>query len=245
MVTETVYTSIWETTLLAANAESTWEATYTIHEVRTGNPDDYVRPVLPSCFVETTVHCDLCQDQDILITAPVAQPTGVEVEGNGVIAENLCEGEDCVEAPQESAAGVPAAPEPTHDVPAPEAEPAPEGEEPAPPAEEEVPAPEAEPTGEEEEVDEVAGVLSTPGEQEGEAVVPVPTAAWVPESQATDIETVPTPSGPEEDEDEGEVDFGVEEDEDMPVQAAAPSFSKRSMGLVALNALLLGSWMLA
>ncbi|ROT39144.1 hypothetical protein SODALDRAFT_332566 [Sodiomyces alkalinus F11] len=88
--TETIYTTVWTTNLLAANHESTWEATYTITQTITGNPADYRRPAFPPCFLETTVDCNRCAGGEVTvtITAPSTEQThGVIINGNGVAAD--------------------------------------------------------------------------------------------------------------------------------------------------------------
>ncbi|KAI1328758.1 hypothetical protein F5Y16DRAFT_367841 [Xylariaceae sp. FL0255] len=83
-----LYTTVYETVLLAACETSSWQATYTVSEVCTGAQSDYVTPTIPPGFVVTTVNCN---NEDVEITCPGAQPTGmgmptVSIEGNGVTA---------------------------------------------------------------------------------------------------------------------------------------------------------------
>ncbi|KAL2760820.1 hypothetical protein ACRALDRAFT_2015767 [Sodiomyces alcalophilus JCM 7366] len=88
--TETVYATIWTTNLLTANHNSTWEATYTITEIITGDPADYRRPAFPPCFVETTVECNECAggEATLTITVPTTEPTpGVTIQGDDVAAQ--------------------------------------------------------------------------------------------------------------------------------------------------------------
>ncbi|KAI0157849.1 hypothetical protein GGR57DRAFT_58339 [Xylariaceae sp. FL1272] len=90
-VTQTLFTTVYETVLVAACETGSWEATYTITETCAGNPSDYVTPTIPPGFVVTTVSCSVCEEEEIEITCPGAQPTGmgmptVEVAGNGVTA---------------------------------------------------------------------------------------------------------------------------------------------------------------
>ncbi|KAI1630643.1 hypothetical protein F4809DRAFT_256556 [Biscogniauxia mediterranea] len=89
--TQTFYTTIYETVLPAACETSQWMATYTITETCAGNPADYVTAVVPPGFVVTTVSCPSCNPNEIEITCPGAQPTGmgkptVAIGGNGVTA---------------------------------------------------------------------------------------------------------------------------------------------------------------
>ncbi|KAI0840312.1 hypothetical protein F5Y06DRAFT_254093 [Hypoxylon sp. FL0890] len=91
-VTQTHYTTVYETVLPAACETSSWLATYTVTETCTGNPTDYVTPVIPPGFVVTKVACHACKPStEIEITCPGAQPTGagyptVSITGNGVTA---------------------------------------------------------------------------------------------------------------------------------------------------------------
>ncbi|KAH9989039.1 hypothetical protein F4779DRAFT_266799 [Xylariaceae sp. FL0662B] len=88
--TQTLYTTIYEKILPAACETSSWLATYTITETCAGNPAEYVTPTLPPGFVVTTVSCSVCDQKEIEITCPGAQPTGmpptVAISGNGVTA---------------------------------------------------------------------------------------------------------------------------------------------------------------
>ncbi|KAI0597984.1 hypothetical protein F4775DRAFT_202861 [Biscogniauxia sp. FL1348] len=89
--TQTFYTTIYETVLPAACETSQWMATYTITETCAGSPADYVTAVIPPGFVVTTVSCPSCNPDEIEITCPGAQPTGmgkptVAIGGNGVTA---------------------------------------------------------------------------------------------------------------------------------------------------------------
>ncbi|KAI1498476.1 hypothetical protein F5X99DRAFT_393293 [Biscogniauxia marginata] len=89
--TQTFYTTVYETVLPAACETSQWMATYTITETCAGNPADYVTAVVPPGFVVTTVSCPACNPNEIEITCPGAQPTGmgmqtVAIGGNGVTA---------------------------------------------------------------------------------------------------------------------------------------------------------------
>lgn len=89
--TQTIYATVWTTELLTANHESTWEATYTITEIITGDPADYRRPTFPPSFVETTVDCNLGAGGDattLTITVPTSEPTsGVIIQGGSVTAD--------------------------------------------------------------------------------------------------------------------------------------------------------------
>ncbi|KAI1139064.1 hypothetical protein F5Y05DRAFT_412928 [Hypoxylon sp. FL0543] len=91
-VTQTHYTTVYETVLPAACETSSWLATYTVTETCTGNPADYVTPIIPPGFVVTKVACHACKPTtEIEITCPGAQPTGagyptVSITGNGVTA---------------------------------------------------------------------------------------------------------------------------------------------------------------
>ncbi|KAI5923861.1 hypothetical protein F4810DRAFT_197706 [Camillea tinctor] len=89
--TQSFYTTIYETVLPAACETSSWMATYTITETCAGSPVDYVTAVVPPGFVVTTVSCPSCNPNEIEITCPGAQPTGmgmqtVAIIGNGVTA---------------------------------------------------------------------------------------------------------------------------------------------------------------
>ncbi|KAI1259339.1 hypothetical protein F5Y18DRAFT_433379 [Xylariaceae sp. FL1019] len=90
-VTQTLFTTVYETVLVAACETGSWTATYTLTETCAGNPSDYVTPTIPPGFVVTTVSCSVCEEEEIEITCPGAQPTGmgmstVEIQGNGVTA---------------------------------------------------------------------------------------------------------------------------------------------------------------
>ncbi|OTA84954.1 hypothetical protein M434DRAFT_165653 [Hypoxylon sp. CO27-5] len=91
-VTQTHYTTVYETVLPAACETSSWLATYTVIETCTGSPDDYVTPIIPPGFVVTKVACHACKPTtEIEITCPGVQPTGsgyptVSITGNGVTA---------------------------------------------------------------------------------------------------------------------------------------------------------------
>ncbi|KAI0201085.1 hypothetical protein F4808DRAFT_138436 [Astrocystis sublimbata] len=87
-----IYTTVYETTLLAACETGSWMAAYTVTETCAGHITDYVTPTMPPGFVVTTVHCHACEDPDVVITCPGAKPTGmgnpmVNIEcDNGVTA---------------------------------------------------------------------------------------------------------------------------------------------------------------
>ncbi|GAP89068.1 hypothetical protein SAMD00023353_0902810 [Rosellinia necatrix] len=86
-----LYTTVYETVLLAACETGSWMATYTVSETCTGDKTNYVAPTMPPGFVVTTVHCHSCPESEIEITCPGAQPTGtgkptVHISGNGVTA---------------------------------------------------------------------------------------------------------------------------------------------------------------
>ncbi|KAI3335006.1 hypothetical protein F4824DRAFT_162905 [Ustulina deusta] len=90
-VTQTLFTTIYETVLPAACETSKWLATYTITETCLGNKADYVTPTMPPGFIVTTVSCPICPESEVVITCPGAQPTGfgrptVQISGNGVTA---------------------------------------------------------------------------------------------------------------------------------------------------------------
>ncbi|KAI0552563.1 hypothetical protein F4679DRAFT_72212 [Xylaria curta] len=90
-VTQTQWTTIYETILPAACETSQWLATYTITETCVGDQTAYVTPTMPPGFVVTTVSCHACQESEVVITCPGAQPTGmgqptVQIGGNGVTA---------------------------------------------------------------------------------------------------------------------------------------------------------------
>lgn len=92
-VTQTHYTTVYETVMPAACETSSWMATYTVTETCTGKPADYVTPTMPPGFVVTTVSCPSCKPTEIEITCPGAYPTGPEmpaptysIAGNGVTA---------------------------------------------------------------------------------------------------------------------------------------------------------------
>ncbi|KAI1861246.1 hypothetical protein JX265_008590 [Neoarthrinium moseri] len=88
--TQTVFTTVYVTTLPAACATSSWMATYTVSEICSGSPADYRPGPIPAGFVVTTVTCPSCKPTELTITCPGAQPTGaartVFIEGNGVTA---------------------------------------------------------------------------------------------------------------------------------------------------------------
>ncbi|KAI1165267.1 hypothetical protein F5B18DRAFT_209092 [Nemania serpens] len=90
-VTQTLYTTVYETVLPAACETSQWLATYTVTETCSGKKSDYVTPTMPPGFVVTTVSCAVCAESEIEITCPGAYLTGmgkqtVEIGGNGVTA---------------------------------------------------------------------------------------------------------------------------------------------------------------
>lgn len=90
-VTQSFYTTVYETVLLAACETGAWMATYTVTETCRGNKTNYVTPTMPPGFVVTTVSCHSCRQHEIEITCPGAQPTGmgmptVQIGGNGVTA---------------------------------------------------------------------------------------------------------------------------------------------------------------
>ncbi|KAI1192060.1 hypothetical protein F5B17DRAFT_128504 [Nemania serpens] len=90
-ITQTLYTTVYETVLPAACETSQWMATYTVTETCAGHKSDYVTPTIPPGFVVTTVSCAVCAESEIEITCPGAYPTGmgkqtVEIGGNGVTA---------------------------------------------------------------------------------------------------------------------------------------------------------------
>jgi hypothetical protein len=90
-VTQTFFTTVYETQLLAACETGSSLVTYTVTETCPGNPADYVTPTIPPGFVVTTVSCGVCAEKEIEITCPGAQPTGmgmttVQIGGNGITA---------------------------------------------------------------------------------------------------------------------------------------------------------------
>ncbi|KAI0491199.1 hypothetical protein F4859DRAFT_37715 [Xylaria cf. heliscus] len=90
-VTQTQWTTVYETILPAACETSSWMATYTITHTCVGDKADYVTPTIPPGFVVTTVSCHACHEPEVVITCPGAQPTGmgkptVQIGGNGVTA---------------------------------------------------------------------------------------------------------------------------------------------------------------
>ncbi|KAI0874160.1 hypothetical protein GGS24DRAFT_353504 [Hypoxylon argillaceum] len=90
-VTQTQFTTVYETVLPAACETSSWLATYTVTETCKGKKADYVTPTIPPGFVVTTVSCAVCAEPEMEITCPGAQPTGwgkptYQVGGNGVTA---------------------------------------------------------------------------------------------------------------------------------------------------------------
>ncbi|KAI0197372.1 hypothetical protein EV127DRAFT_9215 [Xylaria flabelliformis] len=108
-VTQTQWTTVYETVLPAACETSQWIATYTITETCVGDKTLYVTPTMPPGFVVTTVSCHACQEPEVVITCPGAQPTGmgkptVQIGGNGVTATIIA---SPAPAP---ANGIPAAP---------------------------------------------------------------------------------------------------------------------------------------
>lgn len=90
-VTQSFYTTVYETVLLAACETGAWMATYTVTETCRGDKTNYVTPTMPPGFIVTTVSCHSCHQHEIEITCPGAQPTGmgmptVQIDGNGVTA---------------------------------------------------------------------------------------------------------------------------------------------------------------
>ncbi|KAI3323306.1 hypothetical protein HD806DRAFT_108129 [Xylariaceae sp. AK1471] len=109
-VTQTLFTTVYETVLPAACETGSWLATYTVTETCPGNPANYVTPTIPPGFVVTTVSCGVCAEKEIEITCPGAQPTGmgmatVQIGGNGVTATIVAS-----PAPAPGSGGSPAAP---------------------------------------------------------------------------------------------------------------------------------------
>ncbi|KAI1750124.1 hypothetical protein F4782DRAFT_263114 [Xylaria castorea] len=109
-VTQTQWTTVYETVLPAACETSQWMATYTITETCVGEKTKYVTPTMPPGFVVTTVSCHACHEPEVVITCPGAQPTGmgkptVQIGGNGVTATIVA-----TPAPAPANGGVPAAP---------------------------------------------------------------------------------------------------------------------------------------
>ncbi|GKT40727.1 uncharacterized protein ColSpa_00908 [Colletotrichum spaethianum] len=85
--TQTVYTTVYTTTAIAANPTTSWMATYTITEVCTGWPWEYKTRAIPPCFAETTIYCEPCAQKTIPIICPIPTPTAnVVINGNGVTA---------------------------------------------------------------------------------------------------------------------------------------------------------------
>jgi len=80
-----LFTTSWQTSLLAADESSTWMATHTIIEECEGDPADWTRPAIPPNFVVATVTCHACEEEIQVITAPNALGTEPAViHGNGV-----------------------------------------------------------------------------------------------------------------------------------------------------------------
>ncbi|KAH6686263.1 hypothetical protein F5X68DRAFT_14778 [Plectosphaerella plurivora] len=68
-ISQSVYTTIWTTKILAVSGESTWEADYTITEVRTGNPTDYFRAAFATT-TSTYAQGECTPGSDIIIISP-------------------------------------------------------------------------------------------------------------------------------------------------------------------------------
>ncbi|KAK0727305.1 hypothetical protein B0T26DRAFT_747648 [Lasiosphaeria miniovina] len=86
-VTWEPWTKSYCVTYHAACKTREWMATYTVHEVGTGDPARWTQPTPPPNFVVTTVRCDVCDQKTQTITAPNALGTArVRIEGNGVTA---------------------------------------------------------------------------------------------------------------------------------------------------------------
>ncbi|KAK3365968.1 hypothetical protein B0T24DRAFT_597716 [Lasiosphaeria ovina] len=86
-VTWEPWTKSYCVTYHAACKTREWMATYTVHEVGTGDPARWTQPTPPPNFVVTTVRCDVCDQKTQTITVPNALGTArVRIEGDGVTA---------------------------------------------------------------------------------------------------------------------------------------------------------------
>ncbi|XXH00371.1 hypothetical protein Hte_006715 [Hypoxylon texense] len=83
-VTQTMYTTVYETVMPAACETSQWMTTYTVTETYTGKPAEYVTPAIPQGFVVTTVVCPDCKPTEIVVTRPTETPTVSIITGSGV-----------------------------------------------------------------------------------------------------------------------------------------------------------------
>lgn len=78
--TQSAYTTVWTTKVLAVNDFSTWEAVYTVTEVRTGDPTDYFRAAFP---YETKTpmandYSPCTHGPDVVVISPTAASDGAD-----------------------------------------------------------------------------------------------------------------------------------------------------------------------
>ncbi|KAK0739754.1 hypothetical protein B0T21DRAFT_410083 [Apiosordaria backusii] len=83
------FTREWAVNFLAADATSSWDATYTILQEFTGDENLWAIPEggIPPNFVQTAVRCAACAEPTVTITCPnVLGTEAAVVVGNGVWA---------------------------------------------------------------------------------------------------------------------------------------------------------------
>ncbi|KAK4204229.1 hypothetical protein QBC40DRAFT_261710 [Triangularia verruculosa] len=86
---EPTFTREWAVNFIAADATSSWDATYTILQEFTGDEDLWSIPEgnIPPNFVQTAVKCANCAEPTVTITCPnVLGTEAAVVVGNGVWA---------------------------------------------------------------------------------------------------------------------------------------------------------------
>ncbi|KAI6090956.1 hypothetical protein F4821DRAFT_255701 [Hypoxylon rubiginosum] len=84
-VTQTTYTTVYETVMQAACPTSQWMTTYTVTDTYTGNPTNYVTPTIPQGYVVTTVVCPGCKPMETMTVTQPAETYPVSVmTSNGI-----------------------------------------------------------------------------------------------------------------------------------------------------------------